>query len=328
MKAKFYLHHARRYMPQPLIRLQDRMRLRDQFVSKTAHWPVKWAKPTMPSPPFFIIGNPRSGSTLLRAILSQHPDVFIPPFNGQLGMMISSFGTHRKSPWEVVVEAVLEKFRRGYEFSHWHIDLEAVQRAAEAMPVTERTLANLIDLLYRTYGTLHAPGKTYWGDKSAGNSFSLEKIDLVFPEARYVHIVRNGRDCIASIVKTEFFNGSYTQAAYAWKEHVRACRRFGRRIHRQSRFFQLRYEDLVSEPEKEIEALCKFLALEPTEAMWEHHKRVAGNVADVLAIPHHKNVMQPIFRDSIGNWKEQLPQTELPTILSIMEKELAFFGYV
>lgn len=302
------------------------MMFSDHPLVRKSKWPVRCAMQALHCKPFFIIGNPRSGTTLLRAILSYHPEVFVPPENGALGRMIRTFGTCRRHPWRVVVRAVLEEFSKGYEFSHWKVDVEEVKRAAEALPGEERTLAGLIHLIYRTYGSIHAPGKTRWGDKTAVNVPYLGKIGLVFPDSRYIHMVRDGRDSIASNVKAGFSGGGYIRAAYYWKDNVRKCRNFGEKISSQNRFFQFRYEDLVSSPEKTVSALCKFLDLEPTETML-HYKGISENAPDVLTIAHHKNVIRPIFRDSIGKWKHQIPKSELRSVLTVIKKELAFFGY-
>ena len=326
MAVPFRLKRTRTMVFSPFTRLRDRLVLSDQLLGRKPRWPVQGPPQEMAPRPFFIIGYPRSGTTLLRAILSLRHDIFIPPENGSLGRMIRAFGSHRTQAWQVTVKAVLRAFCKGYEFHHWDIDLAAVQRSAESLPQEERTLAELFNLIYLHYGSLHTPGKTRWGDKSApGYAHHLQKIDYVFPHAQYIHIVRDGRDCIASAVKAGFFGKSFIRAAYAWKDTIRECRRFSRKIHPQTRFFELRYEDLASSPQKEISAVCRFLAIEPTPEML--HYTGIHSITDMKTIPHHQNVIKPIFRDSIGSWQRQLPSSELHSIMRIIGKELAFFGY-
>jgi hypothetical protein len=276
--------------------------------------------------PFFIMGHPRSGTTLLRAILSQHAAVFIPPENGTLGPMLRTFIAHRRHAWPVVASAVIDKFCQGYEFQHWQLDLDPLRKNAEALPSTEQSLAGLIHLIYRTYGIQHAPGKDRWGDKTVpGNTAYAEKIDLVFPQARFVHLYRDGRDCITSAVKAGFFGRDYIRAAYMWKDHMRQACYFGNRILPQNRFFEISYEELVLQPEKSLTNLCHFLNLEPSADMLHYDGTV--HMTDVKSIGHHTNVNKPIFQSSIGNWRHQLPKSERRTILKIIEKELSLFGY-
>jgi protein-tyrosine sulfotransferase len=308
-------------------RMTDRILLSDRPWIRRSKWPVRDASKEGPCIPFFIIATPRSGTTLLRAILAQHPTIFIPPENGNIGAMIRTFGSYRGYPWNSIVDAVFEVFRQGYGFRHWKIDLAEVKRTAEALPIEERTLAMLIHLLYYTYGAIHSPGKTRWGDKTVPGSIKhVEKVDLVFPEARYIHIVRDGRDCLASCMKSGFFGRDYIRGAYVWKNNIRRCQLFGKRLKRQNRFFELRYEDLVSTPAQVVSAVCSFLALEATEAML-HYRGTVDHMPDILSAPYHRNVLRPIFRDSIGKWEQQLPQSTLHAVMKIIGPELAIWGY-
>ena len=308
-------------------RMTDRILLSDHPWIRRSKWPVRDASKEGPCIPFFIIATPRSGTTLLRAILAQHPTIFIPPENGKFGAMIRTFGSYRGYPWNSIVDAVFEVFRQGYGFRHWKIDLAEVKRTAEALPIEERTLAMLIHLLYYIYGATHSPGKTRWGDKTVPGSVShVAKVDLVFPEARYIHIVRDGRDCVASCIDAGFFGRDYIRAAYAWKNNIRCCQLFGKRLKTQNRFFELRYEDLISTPAQVVSAVCGFLAIEPTETML-HYRGMVDNLSDVLTIAHHQNVVRPIFQDSIGNWKQQLSPEMFDAVMKIMGPELALWGY-
>ena len=310
-----------------LVRLRDRFLFSDRLQIGNIQWPVQCRNQNEETPPFFIVGNPRSGTTLLRAILSKHQDVFIPPENGTLGEMIRTFGRYRWSSWQTVVSLIFDEFQKGYEFHHWNIDLERLKRSAESMPLENRSLAGLMHLIYRSYGADHAPGKIRWGDKSVpGSSFHLWKVALVFPQAKYIHMVRDGRDCIASSVKAGFFGKNYRYAAYAWKDNLKECRKFGEKVKKENRFLEIRYEDLISSPKRQIDALCRFLELEPTETLLNYHN-IPQNLPDVLSIPHHENVGKPLFRDSIGKWKQQIPESEVKSISRIIKDELAFYGY-
>ena len=328
MKARLHFQRVRDLAASPLIQVRDRFLFRDhRSWTRPSRWPIR--PPTQPpnGNPFFIIGSPRSGTTLLRAILAQHPALFIPPENGALGVMIRTFAAHRSHPWEAVIASVLEVFRQGYEFHHWNVDVAAIQRAAEAVPQGERSLVGLLDLIYHQYGTRHFPGKTRWGDKTVpGNVVYLGKIDLVFPQARYIHIVRDGRDCVASAVNVGMFHKDFLYAAYGWKDTVRRCRRLAPRLRAQGRFLEVRYEDLIVSPESVVSGLCRFLGLQPTDAMLRYSGRTE-HLPDVRVIAHHQKVGRPISRDSIGNWRHLIPEPVLPSVLRILRKELAAWGY-
>ena len=324
-EARLQLRRARQAALYPLVRIRDRFLFSDR--AGTGKWPVREAEGAAePYQPFFLLGSPRSGTTLLRALLCAHPDVLIPPENGALRAMIRVFGSMRGEPWPSVVAAVLDRFAGGYEFEHWGIDVEAVKKLTAELPLEERSLAALIRVLYLEYGSRHGLDKRFWGDKSTpGEYLYLNKLTLVFPKARYVHIVRDGRDCVASSVRAGFFEGSYYQAAYAWRDNVRFCRRFGRS--RSERFLELRYEDLVSSPRVEVARLCRFLGIEPVDSMLEHHNLVGKTAPDVGGIDHHQNVRRPISKDSVGKWRSGLPAGALGIVSRIVGPELRVHGY-
>lgn len=278
-------------------------------------------------PPFFVLGSPRSGTTLLRRTLAGHSELFLPPENGAIQRMIRVFGAARGGRWEDAATAVLDAFAEGYEHAHWKLASKALLAEARSLPPARRSLAALFDLVYRRWGEANAPGKGRWGDKSTPGSFAyLYKLDHVFPTARYVHIVRDGRDCVVSCCRAGFFDGSPSQAALAWLDNVRLCRRFGRRT-AAGRYHQLRYEDFVARPERELRELCAFLGIEFEREMLATPAAANAHAADVRAIAHHGNVMNAISTGSVGGWREALSPAAAARISRYMGSELQRFGY-
>lgn len=276
--------------------------------------------------PFFIIGSARSGTTLLRSLLSEHPDVFIPPEN-KFRNMIKAFDAYRGLPWRTQVAAVLEEFSNNYEFNYWEVDLCSIMAKAELLKEENRNFAELINLIYTEYGLIHVPGKRRWGDKTPGNAFNLNLIEKIYPNAQYIHMARDGRDCVVSYVKSSFYDGDIVRAAYEWRDSVRACRKFEKRIHDKKRFFELQYEDLVCSPERKVRDVCKFLNLEPTEEML-NYKGASNKINDVFSREHHQNLKRSVFKDSIGKWKQEISESDLRKVLKIIEGELRVFGYM
>jgi hypothetical protein len=324
--ARFHSRRARQAALHPIVRLRDRFLFSDRSIG-AGKWPVReTGSSSNRYQPFFVLGSPRSGTTLLRALLCAHPDTFIPPENGALRAMIRVFGSTRAEPWPTVVAAVLDRFAEGYEFQHWGLDLDELKRVAGDWPIENRSLAGLIRFVYMEYGARHSVHKRHWGDKSTPGEFRyLDKLALVFPGARYVHIVRDGRDCVASSIRAGFFEGDYYQAAYAWRDNVRVCRRFGRG--RSAHFLELRYEDLVTSPAREVARLCRFLGIEPVDAMLEHHSLVQQTAPDVGGIGHHENVRRPISKESLGKWRTELPVSALDVVSRIVSPEMKQYGY-
>ncbi|MGI9628867.1 MAG: sulfotransferase family protein [Longimicrobiales bacterium] len=328
MTRSFRIKRAGKRALLPVVQVRDRLALSDLRAGATT-WRARvatdeWLEPT----PFFVLGSPRSGTTLLRAMLCAHPELVIPPENGGLVEMLRAFGNARRGPWDELVQKVLDPFRRAYEFDHWDIDLASVTEAADRLPTEERSLARLVRLVYQQYQSHHAPNKARWGDKSTPGTFRhVSSVARLFPRAQFIHIVRDGRDCVSSCVRAGFYSGSYQKAAYAWRDNVRECYRLGRRLASGGRFHELKYEDLVESPADEAARLCEFLGFEAADSMLEHHRTVSDSVPDVLEIQHHENVRRPISTASRGRWRSEVPPDQLRGITRILGSQLRVHGY-
>ena len=317
----FYLESVRA----PLINWRDRRRFAPTDAGQ-APWPVHIADQGDENAPFFIVGFPRSGSTLLRGILSQHTDVFIPPENGGLGKMIAVFGKHRDAPWETVVNQVVDAFQSGYEAEYWQLDLDSLAQEAKQVPVEERSLRRLVAYFYEKFGDTHAPGRHRWGDKTMpGDCTYLYKIGLTFANAKFVHIVRDGRDAVASAMRQRMFRGDLAEAAWNWKNTMVQWRRFVSEFGGRTTCHEVRYETLVSEPQREIEALCNALDLEPQPDVLAY--RGTDKLADVQAIQHHENVRKPISTASVGRSREQFDVGERRQLDRIFGRQLKRLSY-
>ena len=277
--------------------------------------------------PFFILGSPRSGTTLLREIVNRHPHLYIPPENGSILRMIQAFVANRREPWLVAVERVLDEFEQGYEAQYWNLNKAALLLNAEEVKPSQQSLATLYELIYREYGARMQPEKRRWGDKSTPGKFSyLDKMNLVFPQSKFINIVRDGRDCVASAVKAGFFEKSFIRAAYAWSDNETFCRRFGASLG-EHRYHSLRYEDLLDDPDKSLKQICAFLNEDFYPSMLDSAESLKLASPDVKSIAHHKNVLRPLNKDSIGKWKHQIPLNMQTRVCAILHKQLAYYSY-
>lgn len=283
----------------------------------------------LPSSPFFILGHPRSGTTLFREILNRHPALFIPPENGSIESMYDAFISRRNLSWDQAVDGVLDAFKDGYQFKFWCSDLPSLKQQALALPSEEQSFARLFDLIYRDFAGETAVAAKCWGDKSTPGYFSyLPKIEQTFPAARYIHLIRDGRDCAVSCVKAGFYSKSHVVAANAWTDNMYYCRRLARRVG--ERYLSIRYEDLTDEPTEWIKKVCQFLELDFHPSMLETTPATTENNSGkdyVAAIAHHPNVRKPISKSYAGKWKTELPAELIDQIQAITRNELAREGY-
>jgi hypothetical protein len=182
-----------------------------------------------PSPPrpIFVVGCPRSGTTMLRTMLDAHPNISCGPESGIL---------QYADRWETQHPDRLRQFGITPEQYHEHVrDLFAwmhVQRAA-------------------------AQGKSRWADKTPSYAIRLPFIDALFPDCQVIHIVRHPRDVIDSWRRKEGLRHAF-RSAPLWASHVGRARAFGAR-RPPDRYFEVHYEDLVRHPEKSLRLLFEWL---------------------------------------------------------------------
>jgi hypothetical protein len=248
--------------------------------------------------PFFLVGYPRSGTTLLRVMLASHPRLWIP---GETGFIPFLRVPHdRPLSRGEVRRAVRHIARLNREWSEVVLEAPALEDE-----LVEPRLAELLDALYRR--RMRDSGAVRWGDKSPLYVLHMPALASIFRDARFVHIVRDGRDVACSAVAKwgkRFPERLYLDETYVllrWAEAVRGGRAAGGRLG-SDRYHELRYEELVRQPEASLQAVCDFLGEELHEDML-HHERLARRL---IAADSHAEVRQPTSSSRVGRWRRDL----------------------
>lgn len=274
--------------------------------------------------PFFIVGAGRSGTTLLRRILMAHPQLHIPPeSHGALSQVVKKHYRYRGLDWQDLVSVVLGEFLALERFFLWKIDLTPLFLELKKTPEGERSLARIVDAVYRHHLGQYKPGAVRWGDKTPMYILRLKWLDRLFPEAQYINLIRDGRDVVASYLQAGLFP-DLAQAARRWVWAVREAERY-RRKWPPNKFISLRYEQLVKNPEAEVQRVCRFLNVDYLPEMLE---LVEPDVLGDANVAHHQRIQQPIDARSIGRWKDTLTDAQIRQAHRIMGEWLKKLGYL
>lgn len=269
--------------------------------------------------PFFIVGYPRSGTTLLRFVLASHPGIWVPDETG----FVPFLGAPADRPLSrSEIDRVLRRIvrlRPGW--------LEPVRRVASRR-ADEGTwsLCELLDELYRDQA--RERGAVRWGDKTPLYVLYMDRIAAIFPNARFIHVIRDGRDVAVSAVAK--WGRRWPQRLYMdhhyvlrrWVVGVERGRRSGHRLGPE-RYLELHYEDLVRRPEPAIRRICGFLDEQPHPRMLEHERLARTEVP----AGGHEEVWRPVSADRIGRWRRELPPSASWTAARIAGPLLADLGY-
>lgn len=274
--------------------------------------------------PFFVVGSGRCGSTLLRRILQVSPEVHIPPESYVLGRVINLFLRNRDRPWSMLVHTALSQFEFHPDFDVFGISLRRLAHRLADVPPGRRSLALILDSLYRYHGETTEEVFERWGDKTPINVYWLDRIRGVFPDAQFIHLVRDGVDVARSMSLKSGRDADLAYAATRWKTSLRAVETFRRR--HEIRCCEVRYEKLVTNPMAVVERICGFLDISFRRSMIEslHH---AKTMRDVATYGHHRRVSMPIDTESIGKGRRELGQAQRMELQKLIGPELERWGY-
>ncbi len=272
------------------------------------------------APAPFIVGMTRSGTTLLRLMLDAHPELAIPPETHFLPEVIAAFKKGRTEPEQVI--EVMKENRRWPDFD---IAPEVMlERLRAAAPLEEP--GDAIRAFYRLYA--EREGKPRWGDKTPGYATKMRRIWRALPEARFVHMIRDGRDVAVSLERRS--SGLSTkEVANRWSHRIRKTRGLAKIL---PHYAEIRYEDLVTDPEGVLRKVSAFVELDYDPAMLSYHERSQERLRELerplraeegkrgltaeSRLEAHAMTAEPPRPDRVGAWREELS----PENIAIFEK--------
>jgi len=270
--------------------------------------------------PIFVVGCPRSGTTLLQVMLHSHRRIAIPPetrFLIPLYQQRAEFGDLTDDGNRRELATFIT--RRGSKFRDLGLDVRQVSREIVEGPPTVGSAAGI---LFRAYARRF--DKERWGDKRPGYFSYIPELLRMFPDAQLIHLVRDGRDCVASLKRMPWWEHDSVVSMCVWAQAVDYCRRAGRRVGPQ-RYIELQYEQLVADPEPELRRLCEFLEEDFDPSMLTPH-RVAGS-----AVPErkgwHSRTRETVDTAAIGGWRGQLEEWEISLMELVCGGRLRRYGY-
>lgn len=270
-------------------------------------------------PYLFLSGNQRSGKTLLQLMLASHPEVSISPGTNVIARVL--YGMRRDRPLDAVA---MREFRRTLQkdrkLKAWRVDHRAYMDRVEAYrSVTSR---EIVDDLMRFFRDQTKPAASYVGNKKGCYCKEADLVKRVFPEARFIFIVRDGRGAVSSMMETQPEH-DIVSASLLWTLKARRIRELASQFPKD--VFVVRYEELVKEPEAMSRALCRFLELEYSPKMLSDYR--TNDATRHATDTTHLETYQAITTSMIDEWKTHLSREQIRVVEGIAGKELARQGY-
>jgi hypothetical protein len=268
-----------------------------------------------PGAPLIVLGVRRSGTTLLRVMLDRNAELAVPDesyFVPQLA---------RRHRGTVDLGAFVDDLRRLPTLVEWELSPDDVAQRLRPGMVTGEAIA----AVFETYAAVRGKGR--WGDKTPLYMQHLQLLERLFPRARFVHLVRDGRDAALSFlavppgIMTEGWGYPGDAAGFAcqWASEVRDARALGERVG--GRYLEVRYEQLVLTPAAELERVCAFAGL-------AFDKEMLGYVGETDAAhkQHQRRLNEPP-RVGARDWRTEMPADDRRAFEGVAGDLLAELGY-
>jgi hypothetical protein len=269
-------------------------------------------------PVFFIVGAGRSGTTLLRTVFDAHAEICIPPEGKVIMHLKSKYGSVTLWNEKRINEFVEDLFEDRKFVQMWRVDKEKLKSFITKFPFEELDFGVLIKIVYLQSASLFQKGRTVLiGDKNPFYSLYIEELIEIFPQAKFIHIIRDQRDVIVSN-KKHFKRKNVAILSNYWRIYNHYIERS--KIRNPSQFLTIKYEDLANEPTNKIKELCVFLGVGFNPGMLNYHTTINEKYR-----PEDFPIIEKMFP---GLLTAIQPVTEKKWIHSLTKDELEMISYI
>jgi Sulfotransferase family len=275
------------------------------------------------APAPFVVGVARSGTTLLRLMLDSHPDLAIPAETHFLPPLIRRVNELERAGADTdeLRAATLELIVGHPRFRDLGVAADALEAHLAALQEIDAGAAA------RAVHLVHAAdqGKPRWGDKTPRYLRRMRPLWEALPEARFVHLVRDGRDVAVSLAQVSWGTADPAEAARLWKDGIEGGRNHLKWVPAEC-YVELRYEELVAEPERVLRRAAEFLELPWDRSMLAYHEHaherlepilrdfVSGSGRRITAEQRrrqHSGLDAPPSAEGVGRWRRELSRSDV-----------------
>ena len=276
-------------------------------------------------PPIFILGNRRSGTTMLRLMLTNHSSIGIPPEGGfviRLGWKYDQ----KIFRSEDLIDHFLDDLYQSQNIQDWEIQKPDLRKWL--VKIIPSSFPRVIEEIYLAYNDYKFSGvKTRWGDKTTWYINYLDQIQRYFPQALFIHIIRDCRAVVNSYKGVTHLSDNVKESTLDWIWSIRTISTFGSKLDK-GQYLEIRYEDLVEDAERELKSICDFIDEDFEAGMLDYWK---ANREKQLEPERHLEwkhlTLEEVTSERVSAWKSSLNSDEIFRIEALAYRELEKYGY-
>ena len=271
------------------------------------------------SEPVFIVGCPRSGTTLLQLLIDLNTDYAIPPES----FVFQRYGTLLAEPRmleEGQAESLARLLRHDSRLKRWNLPADLLPRFDGRGPVSSH---KVITEFFEAYARFRE--KSRWGEKTPQHAENLPGILRAFPHAKILHMLRDPRDVVASYTKAVFGPETALLAARRWKHYAVLVEEHTSDLSSEQ-FRTVKYEDLVTTPEQTVASLLEILAHGGQGIRVSLADSPLGSVYEGISNAHTA-VTRQVDPSSVGRWRSRLTPREAQEVEFVTGEIMQRFGY-
>lgn len=274
--------------------------------------------------PVFIVGNRRSGTTMLRLMLSCHPKIGIPPEGGFAVILGWKYESESFEHDDTRCRFAKDFMKIDSSIDWAFTETELIAILDDSEPTS---YADALRTIYTSYLGRVYPGKVRWGDKTTWFADHIQQLFAYFPNAQFIHLVRDGRDVAVSYRGVPHLTNQIRKIARDWainyEKVIAASKKIG-----QGQIYRLYYEYLVENPELQLKKLCDFLGEEYSPEMLDFWR--VNRERELEPARHMRWKMKttmPVTAKSVGRWKKELTAIEIADFELVAGHVLVRLGY-
>ena len=272
----------------------------------------------------FIVGAPRSGTTLVQSILAHHPQLYSAPETSFFNRTIPALGIEYRDPRATINAEHLAMIRSDFEYmTGIPLKLDGAENAGSDVKAVFESVME----------SFNTHGKQTWVEKTTNHARCMLLIQRFYPEAKFVHIIRDPVDSVGSMARIrpigllDFrirYVSPITGFARVWAKCVRSALAFPH----QERVHHVHFEDLVSEPAEHVRKICEFLNVDYGDDLLSGFESNSEQLFSIERCPWQaKNAKQGFNSETTGRGRRTMHPGDVWLIQRFLREMALMLGY-